>query len=572
MSEGGGKKKEQESPRGLIRLTKNVAVHDLCKRGPRVAHSEGGGEGGGVGGRGNQKESRPGGGGSRPVVSYFPRIKLDPKYRVPSNVRQKFLQSMCEEYARLMRSDGKDMSKICTSWFDEAKGDEEAIYMKCSGKIGYQMAVKKELMRLKRLTTLVKESEGKDKGKSASVDVGKFFVECQRYLLDRDALVLNGFPLYEQFDRQMEREGKEGEESPRGKREEEAEASGAMQCYTCARCGVDFWFADTIKEDDKGSTSSTAKHGSVPVQWNKPPGGVITGGDGGKGVRASGGCTYHEGKVYNIQDSKRYSSGREFSFNCCGGSPSSPGCKVCDFHVPDMKRKKRKKEGGEEEGEEEDLCGYDKTREATVDEQDKKYERVYALDCEMCFTTKGLELARLSVVDEENVLVYDRLIQPKGYILDYLTEYSGLTKEGLDGVTRTLEDVREEMKGFVSAATILVGHSLDSDFKALKVVHEKVIDTSVLFPHKLGHPYKRRLKNIVQENLHRFIQTGVKEKESTEGTRGSGGPSVVGAGHDSTEDATACMDLLKWKLGRDRATKRPGPVAISSHKRRKQEC
>ncbi len=57
-----------------------------------------------------------------------------------------------------------------------------------------------------------------------------------------------------------------------------------------------------------------------------------------------------------------------------------------------------------------------------------------------------------------------------------------------------------------SSRTILIGHSLESDLKALKLLHQSVVDTSVVFPHKMGRPYKRALKGLAAEFLKRIIQ------------------------------------------------------------------
>lgn len=54
--------------------------------------------------------------------------------------------------------------------------------------------------------------------------------------------------------------------------------------------------------------------------------------------------------------------------------------------------------------------------------------------------------------------------------------------------------------------TILIGHSLDSDLKALKLIHETVVDTSVLYPHKMGLPKKKALKTLCIDHLKRIIQ------------------------------------------------------------------
>lgn len=84
--------------------------------------------------------------------------------------------------------------------------------------------------------------------------------------------------------------------------------------------------------------------------------------------------------------------------------------------------------------------------------------------------------------------------------------YSGITEQMLANETRTLRDVQAILMSMFHSKTILVGHSLDSDLKALKLIHNVVIDTSVLFPHKMGPPKKRALKTLCIENLKRIIQ------------------------------------------------------------------
>ena len=63
-----------------------------------------------------------------------------------------------------------------------------------------------------------------------------------------------------------------------------------------------------------------------------------------------------------------------------------------------------------------------------------------------------------------------------------------------------------ELLEIINKDSIIIGHSLDSDFKSLKLVHKKVIDTSVVFPHKLDLPYKRALRNLMSENSKKIIQ------------------------------------------------------------------
>lgn len=77
-------------------------------------------------------------------------------------------------------------------------------------------------------------------------------------------------------------------------------------------------------------------------------------------------------------------------------------------------------------------------------------------------------------------------------------------------VTTTLLDVQATLLAMFSNKTILVGHSLESDFKALRLLHDTVVDTSVMFPHRHGYPQKRALKNLCSEYLRKIIQNDCK--------------------------------------------------------------
>jgi hypothetical protein len=43
--------------------------------------------------------------------------------------------------------------------------------------------------------------------------------------------------------------------------------------------------------------------------------------------------------------------------------------------------------------------------------------------CSKCSTTKGMELTRVSLVDEDLNVVYDALVKPQAPVVDYLTRY-----------------------------------------------------------------------------------------------------------------------------------------------------
>lgn len=93
-----------------------------------------------------------------------------------------------------------------------------------------------------------------------------------------------------------------------------------------------------------------------------------------------------------------------------------------------------------------------------------------AMDCEMCYTKNGLELTRLTLVDEKQNVIYDKYVKPANEIIDYNTKYSGITKELLDGISTTLEEVQQDILKIIYKNTVLVGHSLENDLHCCKVI------------------------------------------------------------------------------------------------------
>lgn len=64
------------------------------------------------------------------------------------------------------------------------------------------------------------------------------------------------------------------------------------------------------------------------------------------------------------------------------------------------------------------------------------------MDCEMVTTTKGLELARVSLVDYNFEPVFDSFVKPTNPIINYNTRYSGITAEILENVNISLTDIQ----------------------------------------------------------------------------------------------------------------------------------
>ena len=132
--------------------------------------------------------------------------------------------------------------------------------------------------------------------------------------------------------------------------------------------------------------------------------------------------------------------------------------------------------------------------------------RVWAMDCEMVNTTVGSELVRVTLIDHMGSTEYESLVMPDNKILDYNTRFSGIKEADLIGVTTRLRDVQAQLLFKIEAKDIMIGHSLESDLRAVKMLHSVVVDTAVVFPHKMGPPYKRALKFLAADHLKRIIQ------------------------------------------------------------------
>ena len=171
-------------------------------------------------------------------------------------------------------------------------------------------------------------------------------------------------------------------------------------------------------------------------------------------------------------------------------------------------------------------AGYVNTNTSHADASHK----VFAIDCEMVETQAGSELAHVTVIDDHLVVVYKTLVKPDHPIIDYRTGSTGLTKECMAGASTRLVDVQAKLLGMINGSTILIGHALEHDLRALKLIHGTVVDTSIVFKHP-NYPQnqsnKYSLKELTRRVLHRDIQLGQ---------------------HDSEEDAVASFQLMLWKI------------------------
>ncbi|XP_057687868.1 RNA exonuclease 1 homolog isoform X2 [Corythoichthys intestinalis] len=217
-------------------------------------------------------------------------------------------------------------------------------------------------------------------------------------------------------------------------------------------------------------------------------------------------CNYHYGKGVE----KRVPGGVETRYSCCQGVMGAPPCQIFKLHVHDSLA----------------MDGFVASR--PKHPEDTGCPGVYALDCEMCYTIQGLELSRVTVVDSSLQVIYDTFLKPHNEVIDYNTRFSGISEEDVRDVQTSLAEVQKTLLSFISTETILIGHGLETDLCALKLLHGTVVDTAAVFPHRLGPPHKLSLNRLTAEYLTRIIQESV-------------------CGHDTAEDAVACMELMLLK-------------------------
>ncbi|KAF9055430.1 ribonuclease H-like protein [Hymenopellis radicata] len=156
---------------------------------------------------------------------------------------------------------------------------------------------------------------------------------------------------------------------------------------------------------------------------------------------------------------------------------------------------------------------------------------IVALDCEMIYTTGGMRVARVSVIDATGTEVFDEIVQmDEGvHILDFNTRFSGINQEIYAKATRPLSEIRKALNTIMNSETILIGHALENDLKTLRIIHHRCVDTAIMFPHPHGPPYRRALRDLARQHLGVKIQAG--------------GSTV---GHSSVEDSVATLDLVRW--------------------------
>jgi DNA polymerase III epsilon subunit-like protein len=259
------------------------------------------------------------------------------------------------------------------------------------------------------------------------------------------------------------------------------------------------------------------------------------------------GCTYHWSKPLRPPKSSAGVGEQESSYLCCRGAIGSKGCTQASDHVFKASEVKRMAS----------ILQFESTPRPAEDPDRPRGPVTF--DCEMGYTTFGMELIRLTAVSwPQNQQLLDVLVRPLGEVIDYNTRFSGVSQEHFSkalpyGAEKAKQDdsasedgeleqeplpvvespmaARKLLFNLLTPETPLIGHAIDNDLNTCRVIHPTIVDTVLLFPHPRGLPIRYGLKMLAGKYLERSIQTG-------------------GAlGHDSKEDAIATGELVRVKVG-----------------------
>ncbi|KAK5304541.1 RNA exonuclease 3 [Exophiala xenobiotica] len=260
-------------------------------------------------------------------------------------------------------------------------------------------------------------------------------------------------------------------------------------------------------------------------------------------LTSHGKCRYHWAKPYRAGGSKatRILGQSEAIYPCCNKSQGSEGCSEAATHVFYVKDPKR-------------LASILQF-EHTPPKADVRTRQPVSFDCEMGYTTLGMEVIRVTAVTwPENRLLLDILVRPYGEVLNLNTRFSGVTPDAFANAPShqpaSAEDVVTSAEGnapalrkvsspaaardllfeCLSPETPLIGHAIENDLNVCRLIHPFIIDTVLLYPHPRGLPIRYGLRMLSQKYLSRSIQAAGE------------------AGHDSKEDAVATGDLVVKKV------------------------
>ncbi|KAM3067143.1 hypothetical protein ACMFMG_011697 [Clarireedia jacksonii] len=158
-----------------------------------------------------------------------------------------------------------------------------------------------------------------------------------------------------------------------------------------------------------------------------------------------------------------------------------------------------------------------------------------ALDCEMAGVAGGGSEAILLCVTDylTGAVLLNRYVSPREPIIQMRSSIHGISKSILETATRqgqTLrgwEAARLELWKYIDSNTIIVGHALQHDLDALRMIHPRIVDSAILSRNAVGiHRIRWGLQTLCSELVHIQIR---KNKEAI---------------HDCLEDVLAAREVI----------------------------
>ncbi|KAI7084635.1 hypothetical protein KC356_g6559 [Hortaea werneckii] len=275
-------------------------------------------------------------------------------------------------------------------------------------------------------------------------------------------------------------------------------------------------------------------------------------------VTTNGPCRHHPLRKAYPQRTKADTGPKEPYHPCCQALVGSLGCTETEHHVFKASTPARMAA----------VLPFISTPANDQPRKSKSGQKVgaVAFDCEMGYTTLGMEVIRVTaVVWPTGEELLDILVRPLGIVLDLNSRFSGVFPEDITNaipyspttehnnpsqpepytsdpssssspqplpIVPSPQEARTHLLTYLTPSTPLIGHAIENDLSAIRLCHPTIIDTVLCFPHpRRGLPMRLGLRHLAEKFLRRAIQQGGPER-----------------GHDSLEDARATGDLVRVKV------------------------
>uniref|UniRef100_A0AC35TTQ4 Exonuclease domain-containing protein n=1 Tax=Rhabditophanes sp. KR3021 TaxID=114890 RepID=A0AC35TTQ4_9BILA len=110
--------------------------------------------------------------------------------------------------------------------------------------------------------------------------------------------------------------------------------------------------------------------------------------------------------------------------------------------------------------------------------------QVFVVNSFVVYTDCGPEIAKICVFKSNGSELMNKLIKLENHVVEYDTENTMLSDEIMATATSTREEVRAKLFSLMNKSTILVGYKLALTLRTLRVVHDKVIELTMLGSYK----------------------------------------------------------------------------------------